>query len=55
MIVIRLLKLIGKWAFLNPAEVMEGVGVGVESAQDSVLPSCQGKNVLHSAAVYMTW
>lgn len=34
---------------------MEGVDVGVESAQDSVLSSYQGKNVLHSAAVYMTW
>lgn len=55
MIVIHLLKLIGKWAFLNPAEVTESLGVVVESAQDSVLPSYQGKNVLHSAAVYMTW
>lgn len=33
---------------------MEGVDVGVKSAQDSVLPTYQGKNVLHTAEVYMT-
>lgn len=49
---IHLLKLIGKWAFLKPAEEMEGVGV--ESAQDSVPPTYQGNNALHTAQVYMT-
>lgn len=33
---IHLLKLIGKWAFVKPAEEMEIVGGGVEAAQDSV-------------------
>lgn len=50
----HLLKLIGKWAILKPAEEMEGVDVGAESAQDSALPTYQGNNVLHTVEVYMT-
>lgn len=51
---IHLLKLIGKWVFLKPAEEMEGGGGGVDSVQDSVLPTYQGNNVLYTAEVYMT-
>lgn len=69
MTVTRLLKLIGRWAFLKPAGEIEDVGVlrgfspslSGQSAQHSVLPTYLGTNeisfqeaVLHTAEVYVT-
>lgn len=51
---IHLLKLVGKWAFLKPAEELEGGGGGVEAAQDSVLPIYPGNNVLHTGSLHDT-